>query len=916
MVLKRGWNNWKLEANLLAILTVAVSIIACIPIFTDGSLQFGLMKSLGEYEKNSGIPAGVIIMNCSTKESDITAAVHSEVTEFLRKEAPVLIDLRLIRHQFHGVLDRKLKRPTSAKLRYGRMMFLSNFTDMINVIDGRLPEDNTSEEIEVMVSEKCLNDFELLMGNNYPFKISEHITFTVKVVGVFKLKDKYRGSHELAIHNFNEEFIVNKGTWLDLLDMDDINASWLSWHWYFDYKDLQFHRMPALYKGLQTLEARAARILPGISISTSPRHVLADYYQQSRILSSLLFSLSLPILGILFYYIVLIVQLMIARRRTEIALLQSRGAGKLQICASYVIELGLLGIIALIAGSNIGNFFARVFGASKGFLSFVGRDPLPVRMFKDPYIFAICLVAVTIAVTLIPVFSAAGQSIVNYKQESSRKHKKPLWQKIPIDFLLIGFAVYGYFSLKMRAAGGELMQNVILDSSLFLFPVILILGSGLLTLRVFPFLIKLIDLLTQKRCSVSWDMTMKLLSRSPEQYNPLIVLIILTLALGIYSSATARTMDRNFIDSELYRSGADVILHEKWIESKSPANEPGPEEEYENIETPRIYEPPFYIHTKLEGVESAARVMNLRDAVVKNAAMDNMHLMAIDPHEFYDTSWFREDLLAYPFHEYLNLLIQRPSGIIIDENHAREAGLISGDMLSIEIQHVSVEFIILGTVRYWPTLYADKGAFGIANLQFLQSMLPITPYSVWLKLTPDADLQEIVNTLRKEGIYVLRLEDTRRRIIQGIRSPQRTGLYGMLSMGFLVASLITIMGFLLYTFLSLKKRMLQFGILRAIGLKVRQVMAMLMYEFLFTVGTGLLIGTILGENVSSLFLPLLRTSATAQEDVPPFLVVIEWSDKAKIYAVLGTAFIIGIIGLQIIISKLKINQAVKLGEDL
>jgi len=72
MVLKRGWNNWKLETNLLAILTVAVSIVACIPIFTDGALQFGLIKSLSEYEKNSGIPAGVIIMSCSTKENDIT----------------------------------------------------------------------------------------------------------------------------------------------------------------------------------------------------------------------------------------------------------------------------------------------------------------------------------------------------------------------------------------------------------------------------------------------------------------------------------------------------------------------------------------------------------------------------------------------------------------------------------------------------------------------------------------------------------------------------------------------------------------------------------------------------------------------------------------------------------------------------
>jgi putative ABC transport system permease protein len=138
----------------------------------------------------------------------------------------------------------------------------------------------------------------------------------------------------------------------------------------------------------------------------------------------------------------------------------------------------------------------------------------------------------------------------------------------------------------------------------------------------------------------------------------------------------------------------------------------------------------------------------------------------------------------------------------------------------------------------------------------------------------------------------------------------------MLSTSFLVSALITIMGFLLYTFLSLKNRMLQFGILRAIGLKIRQVMMMLLYELAMTVGLGVCLGTLLGGLVSKLYLPLLRLSIDAQRDIPPFMVVVEWADKVKIYSLLGVALLIGIIGLQVFISKLQINQAVKLGEDL
>ncbi len=38
MVLKRVWNNRRLEANLLLALIVALSVIASVPIYTDGAL--------------------------------------------------------------------------------------------------------------------------------------------------------------------------------------------------------------------------------------------------------------------------------------------------------------------------------------------------------------------------------------------------------------------------------------------------------------------------------------------------------------------------------------------------------------------------------------------------------------------------------------------------------------------------------------------------------------------------------------------------------------------------------------------------------------------------------------------------------------------------------------------------------------
>ena len=44
MVLKRVWNNRRLEANLLAALIVAMGVIASVPIYTDGALQYVLIR--------------------------------------------------------------------------------------------------------------------------------------------------------------------------------------------------------------------------------------------------------------------------------------------------------------------------------------------------------------------------------------------------------------------------------------------------------------------------------------------------------------------------------------------------------------------------------------------------------------------------------------------------------------------------------------------------------------------------------------------------------------------------------------------------------------------------------------------------------------------------------------------------------
>ena len=56
------------------------------------------------------------------------------------------------------------------------------------------------------------------------------------------------------------------------------------------------------------------------------------------------------------------------------------------------------------------------------------------------------------------------------------------------------------------------------------------------------------------------------------------------------------------------------------------------------------------------------------------------------------------------------------------------------------------------------------------------------------------------------------------------------GMNGALTLGFIIIMVMCIIGFLIYWILSIKSRTLQFGILRAMGMKFREILMMIVYE--------------------------------------------------------------------------------------
>ena len=241
--------------------------------------------------------------------------------------------------------------------------------------------------------------------------------------------------------------------------------------------------------------------------------------------------------------------------------------------------------------------------------------------------------------------------------------------------------------------------------------------------------------------------------------------------------------------------------------------------------------------------------------------------------------------------------------------------------------------IIVGIIDLFPSWYPESGPLFVGNLDYLfQEANNEYPHEVWLKTSPSADPEAIVYSVRgysimldekadqtrlvKDGLntFVHGWASASQKLIQEQQRPERQGLFGLLSVGFATAALLTVLGFLLYALFSFRRRFIELGILRAVGLSAEQMSALLAGELTFLVSIGLLVGTGVGVAFSQWFIPYLQVGASLSAHYPPFNVEVAWGAIAQMYALFGLLFLAAVSILAALLLRMKVFQAIKLGE--
>jgi len=940
IVLKKLIKNKWMTLCMLTGSILIIALLSGIPIYAQGVLQRVLTKELESIQTDQGVYPGQILVTTGygTSKSETKVERQEQVTEET-----------LDKIQSTYGLNTKSKtqiRSTSRFMVYTDVdankyidtkgISLTNKKDIENHIEiqhGRMFEARDDGVIEVIVTSEAMAEAKLLLNTEYTLAASkwlrtgggEAVEQPFVVVGIFTVTDENDIFWSEGFSDYVRSGFCSESDFNTFIERDITVLKEGKWYLLLDYYDIKLSDAERLTE----LFTEDSKRMYNSAVHWPVMDVLSSFGEKEAQLNFSLLVIELPVIILLAFYIFMVSQLVMDSEANEIAVLKSRGASNMHIFRIYLMQGVVISLVALVIGPLLGLCMCYFLGGANGFLEFVNRAALQVSLSLDAYLYGILAAVFFIVMMLIPAIGASRQTILTHKQQVARSNKKPLWRKLGVDFLLIAVALYGLYSYynqqDMMSKLSMASSDAAVDPLMLLISTIFILGMGLLFLRVFPLLVKFIFFIGKKFWPPVFYLSLTQVSRSHGAEQFLMLFLVFTVGVSIFSANTARTINVNQEENLECIDGADITITNEWKYDYAYYNKLKPygftvykEVSYED-------------YAELESVQSATRVWKgtceyILGEIRVMPTSEKIRLMTIDPYDFANTAQMRNGLTEYHWYNYCNLLNDYGDVVLLSSSFMQQ-GYRVGDKVQIKLADECFRTVVIGAfIDYWPGINAkDTMEDGTGSKYFAVTSfdvvfqdefdIPLQPYEIWIKKAEGASSNDVYRDIAEANLQIDSRRDFTEDLIDLKNDPTLQSMNGALTLCFIISLVVCFAGFLIYWIISINRRVLQFGIIRAMGMKVKSLIGMLLLEQILISGTSIVMGVLIGVLTSYYYVPIYSMTQSASSLVLPFRIVSENADYVRLYAILGIILIVGFTVLAILIKKIKINNALKIGED-
>ncbi len=922
-------------------LTVAVALVLTIPIYAESVAFRVLTERLTEGpDRVNRPPFSFLFSYIGSWNTPVNLEATAELDRYLREKGGDELGLEttlLVRHletrnfRLYPAGETNY-RDENKSLDYVSFGLTEDIEAQIEIVEGSYAtaaDPSPDSLIDVMIHQEFASEYgiqagEIYHGFNWRLEPDDPLQITeIRVAGIWRPRDEESEYWFYRPNVFEDILLINEATYRErLAPYSESEVNLAVWYLVTDGSRVNTSRVDELIKRHNETEKTADQYLAGTYIQASPVDELRPYRNVVIVMTLTLTVFSIPIIVLLVIFLIMLVGLVVDGQRNETAVLRSRGTSPFQVVGLTTVEGVIMGVIALVIGGALALAFTQLIGTTRSFMDFRWGQHFIVSVPPTIGSTIVLALAFTVFIRVVPTIGAARHTIISYKMDQSRLLRRPWWQRLGIDILLLALIGYFYYQIVQQGAlievegGARNIADAYNQPFVFLLPSLTIFALTLFILRFLAPILRFLAWLIQWTNSVGLLIVTRQLERSPGAYYLPLILLVCTISLGIYTASFARTIDRYLYEQQFYRVSADVSVR---VYSQSPGGGfPGAGGGNDA--------PPAYMHisefTAMPHVTSATRIGEYTATARLTSGSVDGRFVGVDRAELGPVLFWRPDFAPIRLGYLTNALAQQPDSVVVSSEFLEGRGLEIGDLLEVDIRSggevYKINLQIVGALEYFPRYYPEEeGALFLGNLDYLfeQAQLELA-HRVIARIEPGFNERDFIRALIERGAAGVLLEEPITKINREQARPERQGLFGLLSIGFITSSLATMVGFLLYTIFSYRRRYVELGILRAIGLSQSSMILSVAWELGLLIVIGLALGLGIGLLVSVLYIPYMQFVSSLEGAVPPYLVTMAWQEIAQIVALfLGTFALIMLI-LLVILRRMRIFQAVKLGETI
>jgi ABC-type antimicrobial peptide transport system permease subunit len=457
---------------------------------------------------------------------------------------------------------------------------IAGIESRIEIFSGNLPENSGLElnSFQVLISKQISEAYKLEVGDRLPLskKNSEsEPSFWIEVAGIFQPSDardpywminndlfrsknnsRYQSEYSVILLEVDFFTVVE-----NIFPNGNLELNWLG---FIDPGQIKSENVSNIVDGLNVTRLDISNFERKVTLNTNLDHFLERFQVQASTIRSPLYLLIVEVLFLCIYYVVMVAALSVNQVKGELATITSRGASTSQLLQFQAFEALIICVAALIFGPLIANVFVRSL-ANIGPLSDISQTDWAANLTSASWIAAGISVLACFTALLIPVIPILRSSVVQHRQDISRRSKNLWWQRYYVDvfFLAIGLIAMWRLGLYGSISGlnGERTDWILLFA-----PLALLIGSAAVLSRIFPVIYRILANLASRARGLTASLAFWQASRDPTHVTRLVLLFTFAMALGILSTGLNATLNLSEWERARYSSGGEArITHDTFI---------------------------------------------------------------------------------------------------------------------------------------------------------------------------------------------------------------------------------------------------------------------------------------------------------------------------------------------------------------